>query len=120
MITRLILLPILAAGFLLTSGLGTEVLGGPPPWAPAHGYRAKHTYSYYPARQVYYDTKRNLYFYYHNGQWQMSGSLPFKLRISLGSNVTLEMGTDRPYEHHSEVKKNYPPDRGRGKDKSKR
>ena len=21
---------------------------GPPPWAPAHGYRAKYTYRYYP------------------------------------------------------------------------
>ena len=30
--------------------------GGPPPHAPAHGYRAKYTYRYYPSCSVYYDT----------------------------------------------------------------
>lgn len=32
--------------------------GGPPPWAPAHGYRAKHSYHYYPSAEVYFDTGR--------------------------------------------------------------
>ena len=26
--------------------------GGPPPWAPAHGYRAKHKYGHYPFSRV--------------------------------------------------------------------
>ncbi|MGD9382490.1 MAG: hypothetical protein PVH55_00415, partial [Desulfobacterales bacterium] len=37
--------------------------GGPPPHAPAHGYRAKYKYRYYPACSVYYDDYRKLYFY---------------------------------------------------------
>jgi hypothetical protein len=32
---------------------------GPPAHAPAHGYRAKHQYRYYPSRSVYYDTGRS-------------------------------------------------------------
>ena len=35
---------------------------GPPPWAPAHGYRAKYQYYYYPSSYVYFDTKKKLYF----------------------------------------------------------
>jgi len=37
--------------------------GGPPPHAPAYGYRAKYQYRYYPSAGVYYDTYRQLYFY---------------------------------------------------------
>jgi len=36
---------------------------GPPSHAPAHGYRAKHQYRYYPSHSVYYDTARGLYFF---------------------------------------------------------
>jgi hypothetical protein len=35
------------------SGHGNKAKGGPPPHAPAHGYRAKHTYRYYPCERVY-------------------------------------------------------------------
>lgn len=83
--------------------------GGPPPWAPAHGYRAKYKYRYYPSVQVYYDPGRNLYFHYSDGQWRMSASLPQSIRMSLGESVSLEMDTERPYDHHAEVVKRYPP-----------
>jgi hypothetical protein len=36
--------------------------GGPPPHAKAHGYRAKHTYQYYPSASVYFDASRKVYF----------------------------------------------------------
>lgn len=95
--------------------------GGPPPWAPAHGYRAK-KYRYYPSAQVYYDTGRGVYFYYSNGSWEVSASLPNRFRVRLsGDHVTLEMNTERPYEYHSEVVKRYPPglnkNRGHARDK---
>ncbi len=41
-----------------------ENRGGPPPWAPAHGYRAKHRYRYYPSAEIYFDLGRGIYFYY--------------------------------------------------------
>ena len=82
---------------------------GPPPWAPAHGYRAKHHYRYYPYSSVYFDTGRSLYFYYDGRNWQMSVSLPTWIRIDINDYVTLEMGTTKPYEYHPDVVKRYPP-----------
>ena len=96
---------------------------GPPPWAPAHGYRAKHHYRYYPSSYVYYDTARSLYFYSEAGRWHVSVSLPSSIRIDVGDYVSLDMDTDEPYRYHSDVEKRYPPGRqkkkskGRGKDK---
>lgn len=83
--------------------------GGPPPWAPAHGYRAKNKYLYYPSAEVYFDTGRSLYFYYRGGQWEISASLPAATHVQLGDSVTLEMDTDRPYRYHPEVVRRYPP-----------
>jgi len=104
-------------------GRGPEGKGGPPPWAPAHGYRAKHQYHYYPSAQVYFDTGRGLYFYYQSGRWQVSAQLPSSVRLHLGHSVTLDMDTDRPYRYHSDVITHYPPghsdDKGKGKGKDK-
>jgi hypothetical protein len=98
---------------------------GPPPWAPAHGYRAKHRYYYYPASYVYFDVGTRTYFYYDGGQWQVSVSLPTGIHIEAGDYVVLDMETDRPYTYHSEVSKRYPPGQakkltgGKGKGKWK-
>ena len=92
----------------------------PPPWAPAHGHRAKHHYRYYPSSSVYFDTGRGLYFYYEGGAWQVSVSLPTHIRIAVGDYVTLEMDTDRPYTYHSDVVKRYPPGQAKKKDKGKK
>lgn len=80
----------------------------PPPWAPAHGHRWRFRYRYYPEIQVYFDLDRNLYFYLWMGQWQWGPSLPPALELK-GEFVILEMDTDRPYLHHKEVLKAYPP-----------
>lgn len=96
---------------------------GPPPWAPAHGHRAKHRYRYYPESYVYYDSGRSVYFYYENGRWQVSVSLPSSIHIEVNDYVSLEMDTDKPYRYHTDVVKRHPPgkqkkkSRGRGKNK---
>lgn len=82
---------------------------GPPPWAPAHGYRAKYRYHYYPATYVYFDVGRRLYFYYQGDQWRVSASLPVGIHIIAEEYVVLEMDADRPYTFHSDVVKRYPP-----------
>jgi len=92
---------------------------GPPPWAPAHGYRAKYRYHYYPSSYVYYDLGRKLYFYYDGGNWQVSVSLPARIHIDINDYVTLEMNTARPYDHHSEVVKRHPPGHEKKKSKAK-
>lgn len=96
---------------------------GPPPWAPAHGYRAKYRYYYYPASYVYFDVERRLYFYFYTGQWQVSLSLPSDIHINVSDHVILDMDTDKPYRFHPDVVKRYPPgqlkksDKGKGKGK---
>lgn len=82
---------------------------GPPAHAPAHGYRAKYQYRYYPNCSVYYDTSRKLYFYLKGDSWEVGASLPSNLRVVLGDFVSIEMDTNRPYIHYKEHIKKYPP-----------
>ena len=93
--------------------------GGPPPWAPAHGYRAKYKYRYYPDHRVYYEGSRGVYFYYSNGQWRVSANLPIGIDIRFSDYVTLEMDTDKPYTYHSDVEARYPAGKAKGKAKGK-
>jgi hypothetical protein len=90
--------------------------GGPPDHAPAHGYRAKHQYRYYPSKSVYYDSGRGLYFYLKGDNWEVGASLPIGLKADLGDYVSIELDTDKPYLHYSEHVKQYPP----GQTKSKK
>jgi len=83
--------------------------GGPPAHAPAHGYRAKHHYRYYPACSVYYDSGRKLYFYLKGDHWEIGASLPGHIHESLGGYVSLELDTGKPYIYHSDHVKKYPP-----------
>jgi hypothetical protein len=93
--------------------------GGPPSHAPAHGYRAKHQYRYYPSNSVYYDTDRGLYFYIKGDNWEVGASLPSPLKVGLGDYINLELETDKPYVHHKEHIKKYPPGKSKKKTNKK-
>ena len=93
--------------------------GGPPPHAPAHGYRAKYSYRYYPSCYVYFDISRKFYFYLAGDGWMVSASLPASMRVQLGDHVSIEMDTDRPYTKFKEHKKEYPPGQLKKKKKKK-
>lgn len=86
-----------------------ETGNGPPAHAPAHGYRSHHRYQYYPSASVYHDAGRGLYFYLSGSSWQVSASLPQALQVRLGSSVSMEMDTDKPYLHYEQHKRQYPP-----------
>ena len=131
---KLILFSFIASSFAFTGCQGMGVMigsdpypevystnkdTGPPPWAPAHVYRAKYRYRYYPTSRVYYEEGSGAYFYYRDGQWQISASLPIGFRIDVNDFVTLEMNTNRPYEYDNEVVKRYPPGKIKKKDKKK-
>jgi len=92
-----------------------NVKGGPPPHAPAHGYRAKHAYDYYPEAYVYFDISRRLYFYLEDDKWRMSVSLPDSLQLKLSEHVTIEMDSDTPYIYFDSHKKKYPPGQSKKK-----
>lgn len=89
-------------------GGGYKKKEGPPPHAPAHGYRAKHQYRYYPNCNVYHEPSRGVYFYMKGDGWAVGASLPTDLQSSLGASVSLDMDTNKPYEHNAEHLKQYP------------
>jgi len=93
---------------------------GPPPWAPAHGYRDKHRYRYYPSAEVYFDLGRELYYYFSGGGWHGSVRLPRSIRAELEDYVILNMDAARPYEYHPSVRQRYPPGLSRGKGKGRK
>lgn len=82
---------------------------GPPAHAPAHGYRAKHQYRYFPSSSVYHDADRGLYFYLSGSNWTVAASLPHDLRAQLGNSVSIEMDSGKPYIHYDQHRKQYPP-----------
>jgi hypothetical protein len=61
-------------------------------------------FRYYPAREVYYDTGRRIYFYLEGEMWKSGVSLPYNLQISLGDYQTVEIYNDTPYEYHEKIK----------------
>ena len=81
---------------------------GPPAHAPAHGYRAKHTYRYYPSAQAYYDVDKRAYFYLEGEEWRVSVSLPISLKAKLGDYVTIGMDSDKPYTGFQDHRLKYP------------
>ncbi|KPJ87464.1 MAG: hypothetical protein AMJ53_18100 [Gammaproteobacteria bacterium SG8_11] len=94
-----------------------QTKNAPPDHAPAHGYRKKHQYRYYPSAEVYFEPARSLYFYLSDSQWKVTASLPNSLKIQLGSAVSIEMDSDKPYTKHAEHKAKHPP--GLAKNKAK-
>jgi hypothetical protein len=106
------LLTLLMGGIFAFATLGEIPLAkaNPPPWAPAHGYRAKQAkryyYYYYPAQQVYYSPVRNGYYYLNGSNWVFGPTVP--AAIQLGNKVRIELGTPIPYSQHTYVIQQYP------------
>ena len=103
-------LALVAAGtFGISVGLPAQA--DPPPWAPAHGYRAKqdreYRYVYYPAQQVYYAPEDHVWFWMNGGNWQFGVNLPTQYRIQATAGVPVVLGSPRPYVEHVYVEENY-------------
>lgn len=88
--------------------------GGPPPHAPAHGYRSSYRYNYYPEAGVYFDLDRHLYFYLDSG-WHHAARLPRDFRARLGAPVFLTLDVDQPYRYYDDHRRAYPPGHGKRK-----
>lgn len=102
-LTTLSTLALLATGFMMAA-----VAGDPPPWAPAHGWRAKHHYVYYPSAEVYYSPESRLWFWFGGTGWQVGADLPLELHGYVrtgGINVGLDV--DRPYLRNRYVVQRY-------------
>ncbi|MDH5610172.1 MAG: hypothetical protein OEY56_11910 [Cyclobacteriaceae bacterium] len=78
---------------------GASKSHGPPPWAPAHGYRAKTRQVYFPEHNFYFDVQKGTYIYFNNGKWEVSVKLPTLfagINLRQAVQVELELNTDRP------------------------
>ena len=114
---RFILIGFLLGIFGLSLGITNTSYADPPPWAPAHGYRAKkhhhhhdhkkvvHRYYYYPSSQVYYSPVRKQYLWLDAGVWRFGVKLPDSIKIGGVSRVLVETPyDDRPYVEHVIIK----------------
>jgi len=100
----------LPAVILLASvGLATALAwADPPPWAPAHGWRAKHHYTYYPRGEIYYAPESRLWFWLDGDNWRSGVRLPLEFQTYIRTGgVDIELGTDRPYVEHRYVIEHY-------------
>ena len=82
----------------------------PPKWAPAHGYRAKTRYVYFPQQNFYYDLHAHHYLYLNNGSWSVSVGIPAPfISINLGvvPQVQLNYYGGYPYYYNSDHRVKY-------------
>jgi hypothetical protein len=84
--------------------------GGPPPWAPAHGWRRKHeTYYYYPSSQVYYYPSLRKYYWLEGRDWSYGDRLPRRFVIDEDRKVSLNLDYE-PHTQHAKITSSYPRD----------
>jgi hypothetical protein len=77
---------------------------GPPPWAPAHGYRAKTRHIYFPEHNMYFDLQKRVYIFNRNGGWSISTNVPsIYAQVNFGRTrqVELDFYQDRPYRYNN-------------------
>jgi hypothetical protein len=80
----------------------TRIKGGPPPWAPAHGYRAKN-HAYFPDYYTFYDANRGGYVYWNSGRWIFTPNTPSFLSAINLKTARFQQLTDIPVTTQPEV-----------------
>lgn len=104
---------LLAAALAAGIGAGLPAYAEPPPWAPAHGHRAKqqvrdYRYVYYPEQQVYYAPASNMWFWMSGSNWRFGVNLPAQYRgYSSYGGVPVVLHSSRPYVEHVYVERTY-------------
>lgn len=104
---------------LVSLVLSTEIIAqgksngqGPPPWAPAHGFRAKTRHVYFPEYNFYFDIEKRVYIHFQAGKWMVSADLPSRLgNINLrnASKFELDIDIDNPQIYNSEHQMRFRP-----------
>lgn len=93
---------------------GSKKEAGPPPWAPAHGYRAKTRYVYFKDYNVYYDNSRGVYISVSGGKWIVSAKIPSSISgidLVAAVKIDLDVDGDEPQRYNADHKKKYPSSR---------
>ena len=104
---------------LLGLVLSTEIVAqgksngqGPPPWAPAHGFRVKTRHVYFPEYNLYFDIEKKVYIHFQAGKWTVTAELPARLgNINLrnASKFELDIDIDNPQIYNSEHQMRFRP-----------
>jgi hypothetical protein len=83
--------------------------GGPRPWAPAHGFRRKVSYHYYPDHEVYYCPSRRQYVWFEYGEWRVGVTLPASITLDArhDRHYVVSLASDEPQDFHDEVRAAY-------------
>ncbi len=101
---KMILLPLVILISIATITNDIYAQGGPPPWAPAKGYRAKARYTYFPSLNFYFDTKISIYFFLEAGIWVQKTTLPVNYKNYNWSKYKYEefdWSNNQPWEKHN-------------------
>jgi len=83
---------------------------GPPPWAPANGYRAKTRQVYFPDQNFYYDTQKGVYIFLNGKNWEISAKLPSLfsgIDLKVAAKVELDLDTDTPQKFNADHQTKY-------------
>lgn len=92
----------------ITGSLPTAAIADPPPWAPAHGWRAQHQYVYYPDANIYRSRDSGVWFWLAGDGWQTGVQLPDTLRAYVRTGgITIGLDVDRPYLRDRYVRQHY-------------
>jgi hypothetical protein len=100
-----------AQGKSKTKHKSEKKAGGPPPWAPAHGYRAKTRYVYFKDYPVYYDNDRGVYISMSGKNWSISAKLPDILKgvdLLAAPKIDLDFSGDEPQQSYDKHREEYP------------
>lgn len=84
---------------------GRSKQGGPPPWAPAHGYRAKTRHIYFPQHNFYFDMQRGIYIYLSGGSWITAVKLPSlfgRVDLTRATQIELDFSDDNPHRYNKD------------------
>jgi hypothetical protein len=108
--------PMLSILLALLTGLGlSSCIAYDQPYGPGYAHTPPppsvvfYSYWYYPDIQVYFDSNRQVYFYYSNNHWLQARVLPPPLRAHMGGYVHIQSRYNQPYIEHNEHSRKYPP-----------
>lgn len=90
--------------------------GGPPPWAPAHGYRANQRYYFFPDMGIYFDISKNGYWHLTGVSWVFSVNTPHNFDPYREYKTQIDFTGDSPYLYINNHRGKYKnPNKGGGK-----
>jgi hypothetical protein len=93
---------------VLSCGWVAPAFSDPPAHAPAHGWRAKHRYTYYRDHEIYDSPESNFWFWMDgDGDWRGGVNLPVRLQQFTIGGISIELDTDKPYREHDYVVEHY-------------